>query len=125
MDVELLALFALLGAVILTPAILKERTKRVGLDLAARAIERGQTLDPEVIIRLTDEKLHVDRRRHNLAIGAVLWGLAAGCLASAAILVAVEPDAQLQDFLVPAALLASVGAAFLLLGLLDRTSPRP
>ncbi len=64
------------------------------------------------------------RRASNLAIGVVLTALAIGALASAAVLTALKTGVQLQDFLVPATLLAALGAAFLLLAGLDRTPPR-
>jgi hypothetical protein len=50
--------------------------------------------------------------------------LAIGALASAAILQFLQTGAQMQDFLVPATLLAALGAAFLLLAALDRSSTR-
>jgi hypothetical protein len=119
-NIELLALFAAIALLVIVPIMVRERTKRVGLDLVARALERGHTLDPDLIARLTDERLSVDRRRNNLARGLVLWALALGCIGSAGVLRALDDTPALQDFLVPAVLLASLGAAFLLLAAMDR-----
>jgi hypothetical protein len=122
-NIELLALFAAIALLVIVPIMVRERTKRVGLDLVARALERGQTLDPDLIVRLTDERLSVDRRRNNLARGLVLCALAMGCIGSAGVLRALDETPALQDFLVPAVLLVSLGAAFLLLAAMDRKRP--
>lgn len=124
LNIELIALFAMIVALVTVPAAMKNRTKRAAFDLVARALERGQALDPDTIARLTEDKLNGERRRNNLAIGVVLIALAIGALASAAILVALATGVQLQDFLVPAVVLATLGAAFLLLAGLDRSPPR-
>jgi hypothetical protein len=46
-----------------------------------------------------------------------------GCIGSAGVLRALDETPALQDFLVPAVLLVSLGAAFLLLAAMDRKRP--
>lgn len=119
MDIEFLLFLCFLASLFIVPAFLRERTKRAGFELIARALERGQTLDPETITKLTSEQQRNDRGRNNLGIGIVLSALAGGCMIAAFILTQTSTDAQLQDFLVPAALLGVLGLAFLLLAALD------
>lgn len=123
LNLELIALFALVALLVIVPAALKSRTKRAAFELVSRALERGQTLDPDTIMRITEDKIAGERRRNNLAIGVVLMALAIGALASAGILSWLETGAQMQDFLVPATLLFALGAAFLLLAAFDRSTP--
>jgi hypothetical protein len=120
MDYTFVAVVSVVGAVLVIPAFLRERTKRAGFDLVARALERGQALDPDTILRITEEKSRTDRRRGNFALGVVLLALAVGALGSAGIVAGLEQDAQFQDFLVPATVLGVVGLAFLLLAATDK-----
>jgi hypothetical protein len=117
---EFVAVITVVGVIFVIPAFLRERTKRAGFELVARALERGQTLDPDTILRITEEKSRSDRRRSNFAVGVVLLALAVGALASAGIVASLEHDAQFQDFLVPATMLGVVGLAFLILAATDK-----
>lgn len=118
MDYTFVAVITIVGAIFVIPTFLRERTKRAGFELVARALERGQTLDPDTILRITEEKSRSDRRRSNFAVGVVLLALAVGALGSAAIVAGL--DAQFQDFLVPATMLSAVGLAFLILAATDK-----
>jgi hypothetical protein len=124
MDWEFFALLTFLALLFLGPMLLRERTKRAGFDLIARALERGHALDPDTILRITEEKLEGDRRRSTLAIGVVLVALAVAAVVAGLVLTRFESDAPLQNFLVPAVIIGGVGAGFLLLAALDRAGPR-
>ncbi|MBC7770378.1 MAG: hypothetical protein H7124_16480 [Phycisphaerales bacterium] len=112
--------FAFLGAVILVPIWLKERTKRSAHALISQALEKGQQLDPAILKQLTEgsTKPVKDRARSTLGNGIVLLALAIGFVVG---------GFALEDFgggvetgmLVPAAILGALGVAFILLAMVD------
>lgn len=113
--------FGFLGAVILIPIWLKERTKQSAHQLIAQAIEKGQTLDPALIRQLTDtSKKPQDKARNSLGSGIVLMGLALGFVgAGFAVQQISGAEEALGGMLIPAAILGSLGFAFLLLAIVD------
>ena len=115
-----LKFFTFLGAIILVPIMSKERTKRSAHELVAKAIDRGQTLDPELVSRLTQNMLQEgDRARKSLGNAVVLLALA-GAFAGIAL---VTNGVDLHDgALVPAVLLGALGIAFALLAIIDFAS---
>ena len=72
--------FGFLGAIILVPIWLKERTKRSAHALISQALEKGQQLDPAILRQLTESgaKPVKDRARSTLGSGVVLLALAVG-----------------------------------------------
>jgi hypothetical protein len=122
MDVEVLiplAFFALIAAIIITPIIAKERTKRSAHDLVAKAIDRGQTLDAGLVSELTNNMLQDgDRARKSLGSGVILLALTGGFVTAAAASgdLGVNGD---HDFLYPTIILGFVGVAFIALSIFD------
>ncbi|MGE0739810.1 MAG: hypothetical protein AB7O98_00595 [Hyphomonadaceae bacterium] len=113
--------FGFLGAVILVPILAKERTKRSAHDLIGRAMERGQALDPALVQQLSQSMLEEGgRARKSLGSGVVLLALAGGFVAAAYVVDGFDPggDAH-RGMLIPAVIMGSVGAAFLLLAIID------
>jgi len=117
--------FGFLGAVILVPIWLKERTKRSAHALISQALEKGQQLDPALLRQLTDGavKPPKDRARSTLGNGIVLLALAIGFLIGA---FAMEDftGAVETGMLVPAAILGALGIAFTLLAMVDYASKK-
>lgn len=107
--------FAFLAAIILVPVMLKERTKRSAHDLISQAMARGETIDPALIKSLTENMaVHGDRARKSLGNGVILLALAGGFVA--AFQFAGDGD---RDMLIPAIIIGTLGAAFILLAIVD------
>lgn len=113
--------FGFLGAVILVPIWLKERTKQSAHQLIAQALDKGQPLDPALVRQLTEPaKKPQDKARNSLGSGIVLMGLALGFVgAGFAVQQISGAEEALGGMLVPAAILGSLGFAFLLLAIVD------
>lgn len=113
--------FGFLGAVILVPIWLKERTKQSAHQLISQALDKGQPLDPALVRQLTEPaKKPQDKARNSLGSGIVLMGLALGFVgAGFAVQQISGAEEALGGMLVPAAILGSLGIAFLLLAIVD------
>lgn len=116
-----LVFFVFLGAIILVPIWLRERTKLSAQRLVAQALEKGQPLDPALLRELTHTKppqQQVDRPRRTLGSAVVLLALA-GAFGAVAFL---NPDEDWSR--VPAIILGALGAAFLILAIIDYNSKK-
>jgi hypothetical protein len=113
--------FAFLGAVIIVPIIVKERTKRSAHDLISRAMERGQTLEPGLVAQLTQNMLDEgNRARRTLGRAVILIALAIGFVGMGFVANGFDDSGDAQHgMLMPAVLLGTVGLAFLLLAAID------
>lgn len=117
-----LVFFVFLGAVILVPIWLRERTKQSAHQLISQALERGQPLDPALLRQLTDTKTanQPDRPRRTLGSGVVLLALAIGFLAASLMSNGFDPSGFAGDGMMTAAtILGALGVAFILLALVD------
>lgn len=124
MDTEIFVpfvFFGFLAAVILVPVLVKERTKRSALDLISQAMARGQALDPSLIAKLSDEMLQEgNRARKSLGNGIILLALAAGFVGAGFVADRFDPGGNAHNgMLIPAVIMGAVGAAFLLLAVVD------
>lgn len=129
MGVEILvplAFFGFLAAVILVPIWLKERTKQSTHSLIAQALEKGQTLDPALMAQLTEGvRQNVDRPRRTLGSGVVLLALAIGFVAASFMGNGFDPSGFAGDgMMTAAAILGSLGIAFILLAIVDYASKK-
>ncbi|MEQ1708062.1 MAG: hypothetical protein ABL864_07010 [Terricaulis sp.] len=113
--------FGFLGAVILVPVLVKERTKRSALDLISQAMARGQALDPTLIAKLSDDMLQEgNRARKSLGNGVILLALAAGFVGAGFVADRFDPGGDAHNgMLIPAVIMGAVGLAFLLLAGVD------
>lgn len=113
-----LTFFVFLGAVILVPIWLRERTKQSAHQLISQALEKGQTLDPAVMRQLTEgvREKQQDRPRRTLGSGVVLLALSAGFGAAAFFF---DGGFDSGGLMVPAVILGALGAAFILLAIID------
>lgn len=116
-----IAFFAFLGAIILVPTWLKERTKQSAHQLVAQALDKGQPLDPALIRELTEtQKKPQDKARSSLGSGVVLLALALGFVAASFASAGFDPSGASEGgLLIPAAILGSLGIAFILLSIVD------
>ena len=124
MDTEIFVpfvFFSFLAAVILVPILAKERTRRSAHDLISQAMARGQTLDPALIAKLSEDMLQEgNRARKSLGSGVILLALAGGFLAAGYVIDGFEHDGDvIRGMAVPAVILGTVGVAFLLLAIVD------
>lgn len=112
--------FGFLGAVILVPIWLKERTKRSAHALISQALEKGQQLDPALLRQLTEgvSKPPRDRARSTLGSGVVLLALAIGFVIGGFALDDWTGTVE-GGMIVPAAILGTLGLAFIILALVD------
>jgi len=121
-----LVFFGFLAAIILVPIYLRERTKQSAHALISQALEKGQTLDPQLLKQLTDGgRPQQDKARRSLGSGIVLLALAGG-FAGAAFWVGEisgAPEA-FGGMMVPAVLLGALGVAFILLAMVDYATKR-
>lgn len=112
-----LVFFAFLGAIILVPIYLRERTKQSAHHLISQALEKGQPLDASLLQQLTDApKQQQDRPRRTLGSGVVLLALAGGFLAAGLM---DGGDFGGDGMIMAAAILGSLGIAFTLLAVID------
>lgn len=118
--------FLFLGAVILVPIWLKERTKQSAHHLLSQALEKGQTLDPALMRQLTDGmRPQKDKARSSLGSGVVLLALAVGFVAASFVMDGFDPSGMAQNgMMVPAAILGALGIAFILLAIVDYASKK-
>lgn len=114
-------IFTFLAAVILVPILAKERTRRSAHDLISQAMARGQTLDPTLVAKLSEDMLQEgNRARKNLGSGVVLLALAVGFIAAGFVIDGFDHDGDvIRGMAVPAVMLGSVGLAFILLAIID------
>ncbi len=114
-----LAFIAFLGAVIITPMWLRERTKQSAHSLISQAIEKGQPLDPHILERLTSaapQHQQPGQARRTLGSGIVLLALGLGF----AVVSALNGEFYSGDGKVTAAIILGVlGLAFTGLGIFD------
>ena len=112
-----LVFFVFLGAIILVPIYLRERTKQSAHHLISQALEKGQPLDASLLQQLTDApKQQQDRPRRTLGSGVVLLALAGGFLAAGLM---DGGDFGGDGMIMAAAILGSLGIAFTLLAVID------
>lgn len=113
--------FAFLAAVILVPILAKERTRRSAHDLISQAMARGQTLDPTLVAKLSEDILQEgNRARKSLGSGVVLLALAGGFIGAGFVIDGFDHDGDvIRGMAVPAVMLGSVGLAFILLAIID------
>ena len=113
--------FGFLGAIILVPIWLRERTRQSAHALIAQALDKGQPLDPALMRSLTEgQKKPQDKARSSLGSGIVLLGLAAGFVGGGfAVREISGAEEALYGMLIPAAILGALGAAFILLAMVD------
>jgi hypothetical protein len=114
--------FGFLGAVIIVPIWLKERTRQSAHKLISQALEKGQTLDPTLMRQLTEgaRQESGDKARKTLGSGIVLLALAGGFTAAAFVMDGFEPSGAAHNgMLIPAVILGALGTAFVLLAILD------
>lgn len=126
MDAEIfvpLIFFLFLGAVILIPIWLKERTKQATLRIVQESLDKGQAVDPVLLQQITGAVKPpppADRARRTLGSGVVLVALAGGFTAAALL-----TDGGLDSgFIVPAVILGALGAAFLMLAAVDYSTKK-
>jgi hypothetical protein len=113
--------FAFLAAIILVPIWLRERTRQSAHKLISQALEKGQALDPALMRELTSgagRTAPPDRPRRTLGSGILLLALA-GAFGAISVLNADQDWAR-----VPAIILGALGAAFLMLALVDYTTKK-
>jgi hypothetical protein len=118
--------FGFLGAIILVPIWLRERTKQSAHHLLAQALEKGQTLDAATLRQLTDgNKPPKDRARSSLGSGIVLLALAGG-FAAAGYFVGDMSGAEeaFNGMMIPAVILGALGIAFVLLAVVDYSTKK-
>lgn len=116
-----LIFFSFLFAVIVTPILIKERTKRSAHALIGQAIERGQPLDPALVTQISQGALEQDRARKSLGSGVILLSIALGFAAAGLLMDRGDPQ---SGFFVPAVIAGSVGLAFVLLAIVDYASKK-
>lgn len=123
-----LLFFGFLGAVILVPIWLRERTRQSAHQLISQALEKGQQLDPELLRQLTDtqqQRQQPDRPRRTLGSGVVLTALALGFAGAAAVSSNFDPANMADEgMMIPAVILGALGIAFILLAIIDYATKR-
>lgn len=115
------AFFAFLAAIIIVPIMSKERTKRSAHELVSQALARGQTLEPDVIEKLSsDMQVEGDRARKSLGKGIILTMLAVGLVGASYF----GDGWDEGGAMVPATIVGALGIAFLLLAVVDYVSKK-
>ncbi|MGE0828071.1 MAG: DUF6249 domain-containing protein [Hyphomonadaceae bacterium] len=118
--------FLFLGAVIVVPIWLKERTKQSAHQLIRQAIERGEKIDPELIAQLSNPQAkQVDRPRRTLGSAVIMIALAIGLAAAAALGGEFDPTiGEWGHTMIGAVILGALGIGFLILAIVDYQKPK-
>lgn len=118
--------FGFLAAIILVPIYLRERTKQSAHALISQALEKGQSLDPQLLKQLTDTgKPQRDKARGSLGSGIVLLALALGFVGGAFVVENISGASEaFWGMMVPAVILGALAVAFLLLAAVDYATKR-
>jgi uncharacterized membrane protein YcjF (UPF0283 family) len=130
MEAELfvpIAFFAFIGAIILVPIWLKEKTKQSAHTLISQALEKGQQLDPALLQQLTETQKaqQPDRPRRTLGSGVVLFALAIGFVVASLMSNGFDPSGFAGDgMMTAAAILGCLGIAFIVLALVDYSAKK-
>jgi hypothetical protein len=113
--------FGFLAAVILVPVLAKERTRRSAHDLISQALARGQSLEPSLVVKITEDMLQEgNRARKSLGNAVILLALAAGFVGVGYVVDGFDHSGDgHQGALIPAVILGAVGVAYLLLAIID------
>ncbi len=111
-----LVFFGFLGAVIIVPIWLRERTRQSAHKIVRDAIARGEKLDPDMLARLSDppRPAQPDRARRSLGSAVIMIALAAALGGSAFV------QGELHGgMMTGATILGALGLAFLILAIID------
>jgi hypothetical protein len=121
-----LVFFLFLGAIILVPIYLRERTKQSAHALISQALDKGQSLDPQLLKQLTDSgKQQRDKARGSLGSGIVLLALSLGFVGGAFVIENLTGASEaFWGMMVPAVILGALAVAFLLLAVIDYGTKR-
>lgn len=115
-----IALFAMIAAIVITPRALRSVERQKMTDVLRAAIEKGQTLPPEVIDAMSsDVKARPPSPNRDLRTGLVWMGIAVGFISLGLGLSVEEPDA-FYPMLGCAAFPGFIGLAFLIMALVAR-----
>jgi hypothetical protein len=118
-----IAFFAMIAAIVVVPRYFKSQERQKMADTIRVAIERGQPLPPEVVDAMTSDvkaKGLPPSPQRDLRTG-VIWLFVAGGLAAFGVLVGMEEPDATYPLLAFAAFPAFIGAAFVVLGLLNKS----
>lgn len=120
--------FGFLAAIILIPIWLRERTRQSAHQLLSQALEKGQTLDPEMLQQLTDggkARNQPDRPRRTLGSGVVLLALSIGFIGASYLSGDMDPTGNAgSGMLTAATILGALGVAFILLAIVDYSTKK-
>lgn len=122
-----ISFFGMIIAIVVVPIWLKERTKQSAHQLISKALEKGQTLDPALMQKLT-EGAHAqqqDRPRKTLGSGVILLALAGAFAGASYFSGDFDPTGHAMGGMMTIALiLGALGAAFTLLAIVDYASKK-
>lgn len=124
-----LAFFAMIAAIVLIPIWLRERTKQSAHQLISQALERGQTLDPALMERLTQStaprQQNQSAPRRTLGNGIILLALGVAFGVAGAFNGDFDPVAgEFGGMMIPALILGVLGLAFTVLAIIDYNSKK-
>jgi hypothetical protein len=124
-----LAFFAMIAAIVLIPVWLRERTKQSAHQLISQALERGQTLDPALMERLTQTTAPKQQKessaRKTLGNGIILLALGLGFGVAGAMGGDFDPmSGDFGGLMIPAMILTVLGLAFTVLAIVDYNSKK-
>lgn len=128
MDAEIFVpfvFFTFLTLVIVGPILAKEQTKRSAHNLISQALARGQDLDPALVSQLSQGMFEENRARRSLGSGVIMLALAGGFIGAGAVIARMDGASEgLHAMMIPAIILGSVGAAYLILAIFDYASKK-
>ncbi|HWA50549.1 MAG TPA: DUF6249 domain-containing protein [Dongiaceae bacterium] len=120
--VAIVFVFGGIAAIVIVPAYFRERTKQSAHRLISEAIAKGQTLDPALMERLTDGLAKQQSSPRRTLGSAVVMLALGGAFAAVGYLDGGWGDGGFMN--IPAFILCALGAAFLLLAIVDYMSQK-
>lgn len=118
--------FTMIIAVVVVPIWLRERTKQSAHQLISQALEKGQSLDPALMERLTQNTAAAKQQstpRRTLGNGIVLLALAIG-FGTASVMGHGFDSGDIDGMMMAALILGALGIAFTLLAIVDYSSKK-
>jgi hypothetical protein len=113
--------FLFVAVVSLGPAWLRSKERMALMDTARKAVERGETVPPELIEALKPERPTPSPQR-DLRTGAVLIAVAIA-VAVMGVMVSLQDETVVYPLFGAAAFPGLIGVVYLLFGLLNRDKP--
>ncbi len=117
-----IALFAMIAAIVIAPRYFKSMERQKMAETLRAAIDKGQPIPLEMIEAMSSDVKAPPSPKRDRRVGIIWIGIAIGFAVMGALIGATEPDV-FYPMLGVAAFPGFIGAAFIVMSLLDKPKP--